>query len=392
MSQPAAGSRAGRPARALVVGFDHAGDLDRLLATPAGSRAYRNNLAGTFREMAARMGLSGGGGGGGGGSRDVAFGDFDGDGHTDLVIVGDDGRLRLFRNLSQGRFEDATAASGLGGVSGAGTVAVGDYDNDGFLDLFVTSLDGAGGGGPALYHNRGDGTFEPDARAGELRRKLRGVAGLDAAFFDFDNAGFLDLVVVGKPPASPAGGRGVFLFRNDPTRGFQDYSSILPDSLRAGRAVAVADVDQDGDLDLIVVGWDGRPRLLRNDGGNVNQYVKVRLVGLREGSGKNNTFGLGATLELRAGDLYQLRLATDRAPRPAAPPPPPRRRPARRCRGARLGRGVAAPGRPRRARRRAALRRRPARHDRGPPHPPRARQRTLGRCDVNPLAGELGEQ
>ena len=298
----------GPAARALFVDFDHDGDLDLLLATPAGTRAYRNNLDGTFRETTAPMGLSGGGGG----SRDVAFGDFDGDGHTDLVIVGDDGRLRLFRNLSQGRFEDVTAASGLGGVSRAGAVAVGDYDNDGFLDLFVTSLDGAGGGGPALYHNRGDGTFEPDARAGELRRKLRGVAGLDAAFFDFDNDGFLDLVVVGKPPAFPAGGRGVFLFRNDPTRGFEDYSSILPDSLRAGRAVAVADVDQDGDLDLIVVGWDGRPRLLRNDGGNVSQYVKVRLVGLREGSGKNNTFGLGATLELRAGDLYQLRLVTDR--------------------------------------------------------------------------------
>jgi tetratricopeptide (TPR) repeat protein len=294
----------GPAARALFVDFDHDGDLDLLLATPAGTRAYRNNLDGTFREMAAQMGISDGG------SRDVAFGDFDGDGHTDLVIVGDDGRLRLLRNLSQGRFEDATAASGLGGVSRAGAVAVGDYDNDGFLDLFVTSLDG--GGEPALYHNRGDGTFEPDARAGELRRKLRGVAGLDAAFFDFDNDGFLDLVVVGKPPAVPAGGRGVFLFRNDAKGRFEDFSTSLPDSLRAGRAVAVADVDQDGDLDLIVVGWDGRPRLLRNDGGNVNQYVKVRLVGLREGSGKNNTFGLGATLELRARDLYQLRQVTDR--------------------------------------------------------------------------------
>jgi len=291
-------------AKALFVDFDHDGDVDLLLATAAGTRAYRNNLDGTFREIAAQMGISGGGG-----SRDAAFGDFDGDGHTDLVIVGDDGRTRLFRNLGQGRFEDATAASGLGGAAAprAGTVAVGDYDNDGFLDLFVTSL---GVGESALYHNRGDGTFELDARAGELRRKLRGVAGLDAAFFDFDNDGFLDLIVVGKPAGPDR--RGVLLFRNDGTGRFADFSTILPDSLRAGRAVAVADVDQDGDLDLIVVGWDGRPRLLRNDGGNVNQYVKVRLVGLREGSGKNNTFGLGATLELRARDLYQLRLVSDR--------------------------------------------------------------------------------
>src|SRR5207247_10720160 len=95
-------------------------------------------------------------------------------------------------------------------------------------------------------------------------------------------------------------------------RGWEDVSPVLPDAVGAGRAGAVTDVDQDGDLGLVVVGGEGRPRLLRNDGGNVNQYVKVRLVGLREGSGKNNTFGLGATLELRAGDLYELRLVTDR--------------------------------------------------------------------------------
>src|SRR5207253_7415007 len=231
--------------------------------------------------------------------REGKVGDVDGDGHSDLFVVGGDGSTRLCREPGQGRFHDVTAGSGLAAVRRAGAVAVGDYDNDGFLDLFFTSLDGTD---PALYHNRGDGTFERDARTDLLRRTLPGVAGLDAAFFDFDNDGRLDLIVVGKG--------GVRLFRNDATRGFEDFSSILPPDLRAGRAVVVADVDQDGDLDLIVAGWAGRPRVPRNDGGNVNPYVDVRLVALRQGSGKNNAFGVGATVELRARDLYQLRLAT----------------------------------------------------------------------------------
>jgi tetratricopeptide (TPR) repeat protein len=298
----------GPAARALFVDLDHDADLDLFLATPAGNRAYRNQLDGTFVESASAMGLDAvGAAAAASGSRDASFGDFDGDGRTDLVVVAADGRVSLFHNQGQGHFQNVTAAAGLAGASRVGAVAVGDYDNDGLLDLFTTSL---GGAAPVLYHNKGDGTFAEDRAGGELARRLSGLQGIDAAFFDFDNDGWLDLVVVGRP--SSAKGRGLFLFRNDAGKRFEDFSSILPDSLNAGRAVQVADFDQDGDLDLLVVGLDGGPHLLRNDGGNVNQYVNVRLTALRQGSGKNNDFGLGATLELRAGQDYQLRRVTDR--------------------------------------------------------------------------------
>src|SRR5436309_2173649 len=295
---------------ALFVDLDHDGDLDLFLATPAGNRVYRNVRNGQFQEMAGPMGL---GWGGVGGTRDAAFGDFDGDGHVDLVVVGEDGRLTLFRNRGQGRFEDATAASGLAqaGTPGrAAAVAVGDYDNDGFLDLFVAA---PGGTAPALYHNRGDGTFEPDRRSGALEA-LRSLAARAAVFFDFDNDGFLDLAVVGAPTRTGGGGgaRGVYLFRNDQTGRFLDRSGILPKDLHTGRRVVAVDYDRDGDLDLLVIGADGRPRLLLNDGGNANQYVQVQLAALGTGSGKNNRFGIGSTLELRAGQLYEARVVTGR--------------------------------------------------------------------------------
>ena len=289
-------------ASALFLDLDHDGDLDLFLASSGGDRAYRNILEGPFQDMSADVGLQGG-------SRDVAFGDFDGDGHTDLVLLGQDGRVRLLHNAGQGHFQDITAATGLGaaGPQHAGAIAVGDYDNDGYLDVLVIAADGSA---PVAYHNKSDGTFAVDRRASTSLRGLTGLAGRGATFFDFDNDGFLDLAVAGR--AGTPTGRGVFLFRNDGTGRFEDRSSSLPGDLASAQVVGATDWDHDGDLDLIVIGADGRPHLWLNDGGNANQYVQVQLAALRTGSGKNNDFGIGSTLELRAGPLYQTRVVTGR--------------------------------------------------------------------------------
>src|SRR4029077_2482719 len=151
------------------------------------------------------------------------------------------------------------------------------------------------------------------------------TVGLAATFVDYDNDGWLDLVVTGTPigdKSSPAGGKSVrentsnavFLFRNDGTGKFLDRSTLIPAPVRAAgaSAIAVSDVDGDGDEDLFLMDGSGAPRLLRNDFGNSNLAVNVELKGLRNGSGKNNAFGSGARLELRAGEIYQTRVATSR--------------------------------------------------------------------------------
>ena len=300
---PAAGLASAGVRRALFVDVDHDGDLDLFLAGDGANQLYRNNLDGTFQPRASELGLAGAGSLG----RDAAFGDFDGDGRIDLFVANERGSNELFRNLGQQRFQDVAVVVGLATRGGSTATAIGDYDNDGALDIFVASRDG---GEPLLYRNRGDGTFERDQRAVALVRTLRTFAAAAAAWLDYDNDGRLDLVVVGKPTAPDR--PGVVLFRNAGGGRFEDRSRSLPANLALGTALATTDFDGDGDLDLLVIGAGGGVRLLRNDGGNANPYVDIQLTALRTGSGKNNRLGIGSRLELRAGDLYQMRVVTDR--------------------------------------------------------------------------------
>ncbi|HTJ24146.1 MAG TPA: FG-GAP-like repeat-containing protein, partial [Gemmatimonadaceae bacterium] len=292
--------------KALFVDLDHDGDLDLLLVGGPSPLMYRNNLDGTFSESTQAMGFATASTAGA--TRDAAFADFDGDGRMDVVVVRDKGNLTFFRNAGNRQFTDATAASGIR-VTGGSAVAVGDYNNDGFFDLFV-----ANGRESSIWLNSGDGTFKQDTRSSRAFAALAGITAAGATFVDFDNDGWLDLAIVGAP--ATAGGRGTVLLRNDGTGAFTDRSSILPSTVqpstvRSGGTVVSHDIDGDGDQDLLVA-EPGGVRLLRNDGGNASLSMQVQLIGLRTGSGKNNDFGIGAKVEVRAAELYQTRVVTSR--------------------------------------------------------------------------------
>ncbi len=284
----------------LFIDADHDGDLDLFLGGKS-DLMLRNNGDGTFSNETAKMGF----GQNISRSRDVGLGDFDDDGDIDLFVSREDGNNVLFSNLRQGMFRNVTAKAGIHPMLNSGSVAIGDYNNDGYLDIFVTTLDGSD---YRLYKNRNNGSFEEDKSSSQSFGILKSIKVNDVTFLDFDNDGYQDIFVVGEEPEE--GKRGVFLFHNNGKGNFSDISKLLPQKLLEAEKVALADYNGDGDLDMYIAGIDGKLRLLRNDGGNGNHYLKMKLVGLKTGSSKNNHFGIGAKVEVRAGDLYQMQVVT----------------------------------------------------------------------------------
>jgi hypothetical protein len=288
--------------RALFFDLDHDGDLDLYEMTSDKNLQFRNNGDGTFTDQSEKMGMTKSGVI----SRDAAFGDFDEDEDIDLVVVNENSGNIFYSNQRLGVFRDMTAEAGLTSEGGSSSVSAGDYNNDGFLDLFITSYNP---GGHMLYTNNGKGYFEPLSNMKEMFSSLENVIAYDAAFLDFNNDGFLDLLIAGE--STEKDGRGLYLYYNDGKGGFRDVSNLLPANLSSGRQISVFDYNDDGDLDVLLAGLNGKVYLLRNDGGNNNHFISLKLVGLRAGSAKNNHFGIGAKVEIRAGELYQAMVVTD---------------------------------------------------------------------------------
>lgn len=287
--------------KSLFFDADHDGDLDLLELRAGKNLLFRNNADGTFTDHSEKAGIAGNLFTG----RDAVFGDFNEDGVIDFLVANESGQSGYYTNQRQGVFKNVIESSGITS-SGAVQIETGDYNNDGFLDLFMAPV---GKENPTFFMNSHDGKFEQDAKAGKIVDVIKGVQIHDTRFLDFDNDGFLDLLIAGEP--SEKGARGLFLLRNNGNGGFADASNKLPETVKTGKQICIFDYNDDGDLDILVAGINGGVILLRNDGGNANHFIKIKLVGLKAGSAKNNHFGIGAKVEVRSGELYQTLVVTD---------------------------------------------------------------------------------
>lgn len=243
----------GRAMGVLATDYDNDGFVDIFVANDAMENyLYHNNGDGTFTDVGLISGTAFAENGDATASMGGDFGDFDLDGDLDLLVP-DMSFNSLYRNLGNGYFEDVSAYVGLAEVSGQYWSWGGDfldYDNDGDLDIFICNGDG----------HRLSGTQEEVLLANVT--------------FSNGERRFVDA----------AGGAGPYFYRKSVSRG-----------------MAVGDYDNDGDLDVFILNLDQPSVLLRNDGGNRNNWLMINLVGT-----KSNRDGIGAKVTVRTGDLVQI--------------------------------------------------------------------------------------
>ena len=268
---------------------------------------YHNNGDGTFTDVSkpSGVGLKPGNGLG------VVTFDYDNDGWQDIFISNDHMPNFLFHNNRDGTFTEVAYAAGVAvGIDGQFEAGMGtdaaDTTGSGKLDLIVTHLDQQLA---RFYHNLGGGIFEDATFRSKLSYSTFHLSGFGTRFLDYDNDGLRDLFManghvldnIERYHADTKYAEPKLLFRNAGNGVFENVSAQLgPDFLlpRVSRGAAIADFDNDGDLDILVSNNGQSPQLLRNDGGNANHWLEILLIGT-----KSNRDGVGARLKLTAGDL-----------------------------------------------------------------------------------------
>ena len=271
---------------------------------------YRNEGDETFADVTEAMGVYNDRGR----QLGVVFGDYDEDGDADLFVANDMTPNFLFRNEGGTRFSNIGLNAGVAfspdGKSEAGMgTDFGDYDRDGLLDLVVCNFQWEH---CRLLKNERDDMFKDRIHESKLDEPTFSTLTFGTDFFDYDNDGFLDLFLANghvEPNieiidrAGPSYAQRDQLFHNNGDGTFADVSSDSPGLATAwvGRGSATADYDNDGDLDLFVSNNNQRGLLLRNDGGNRQHWLSVRTEGTH-----SNRDGIGARIRVIAGDLHQV--------------------------------------------------------------------------------------
>ncbi len=279
----------------LPIDYDHDGDLD-LLSNKSGMTLYRNNGDGELTDVSEQTFIFP--------DKEEIIdddpiealaADFDDDGDIDIFVINRGTGCTLYDNLRQGKLRAVSDEIGIPQEVRYTSVSMGDYDNDGDIDLFLATSAGI-----HLYRNIGDATFVVDSRSKQIFERNRDDPSTNMISLDYDNDGFLDLWIISK--------QGMSLFRNDGTGRFTDNSAILQTDIpmEKGIAGAVGDYDNDGDLDLFYINDKGQLRALQNNGGNQNNWIQVRLEGITTGNNKVNRDGFGSKIEVKVSDLYQM--------------------------------------------------------------------------------------
>ena len=276
----------------------------------SGDILYRNQGDGTFADVTAEarvvdqdklygMGVIGG--------------DYDRDGDVDIYVANDTGANFLYQNQGDGTFADigwmiGAAYGESGEAQGCMGIAYGDYDNDLYQDILVTNFWEQTN---TLYHND-RGTFFSDLSfdAGVGKESFQFLA-WGTEFFDYDNDGDKDLFVANGHlfPQLDRANLGTSyaqtnqLFENLGDGTFVEVSQLSGEGLKikkVSRGASFGDYDDDGDLDIFVLNINDRPTLLRNDGGNENNWLMVKTIGT-----ESNRDGIGARIEVHSGGLTQ---------------------------------------------------------------------------------------
>jgi enediyne biosynthesis protein E4 len=276
----------------------------------SGDSLFRNKHDGTFEDVSVKAGVADPNRRFGMG---VIWSDFDADGRPDLYVANDAGPNYLYKNNGDGTFTDVALQAGAalsedGNEQGSMGIAVGDYDHSGGWSMLVTNFADEYN---ALYKHIKAFQFADVSFASQTAKSSIPWVGWGDHFLDYDNDGWLDVLVVNGhvyPQVERAGRTASYaqpklLFRNNHDGMFSDVTSASGTALRqpaVSRGSAAGDLDNDGDLDVVINNLDGAPTLLRNDGGNRQNFVVVDLEG-RAG----NRNAIGALVIVRAGDLVQ---------------------------------------------------------------------------------------